>query len=301
MPPKARPSLTHFLCLPLVTPQSLPSLGASLQQLSDDVSHPTSEMQGGDYAGRLPCLPTASVRPPTTLHLTLGVLSLDAARLEAARTHLRALDLWHLLRQAQSGTDGAVPDTESKQLSPPPLVVRLQGMKPLRNASSTTVVFAEPVDASGRLTRFCNQVRQSFVDADLMVPDRELLLHATLLNTIYAPKGPKHQGDRQQGAGARERHDAAQAGEAARTEAGSVEEGPETSGGGRLVEASRPKGKRRFKSRPVTFDARGLCEKWKDALWAEVTLETLAICEMGAKPGEDGMLRYAEVESKEFH
>ena len=311
MPPKARPPLTHFLCLPLATPQSLPALTASLQQLADDVSRPANEPPAADaaagsdqYAGQLPRLPAAAVRPPTTLHLTLGVLSLDAARLDAARAHLRALDVRRLLRQAEPARDGAGPEAEPGEAPlaspPPPLVVRLQGLTALRKPASTTVVFAEPVDASGRLARFCGGVRQSFADAALLLPDRELLLHATLVNTIYAPRGAKHAAAQEPGAGEGERRDMAPAEEAAQTGAGSAEEGPEAGVVSQPGPAPKKKGRRRFKAKPMTFDARGLCEKWGEALWAEIRLETLAICEMGAKASEDGMVRYAEVESREL-
>jgi activating signal cointegrator complex subunit 1 len=55
---------------------------------------------------------------------------------------------------------------------------------------ATSVLYAEPRDASGRLQRFGEAVRAAFVERGLVVEeDRALRLHATVLNTVYAKSG----------------------------------------------------------------------------------------------------------------
>uniref|UniRef100_A0A8H7K6U1 A-kinase anchor protein 7-like phosphoesterase domain-containing protein n=1 Tax=Bionectria ochroleuca TaxID=29856 RepID=A0A8H7K6U1_BIOOC len=52
--------------------------------------------------------------------------------------------------------------------------------------SRTSVVYAPPLDPGGLLRRFCELVRGRFQEAGVMAQEeRPLLLHATVVNTIY--------------------------------------------------------------------------------------------------------------------
>lgn len=84
---------------------------------------------------------------------------------------------------------------------PAPLSVTLKGLRTMQTAAKATVLYAPPVvdskddDGSGGggsvLYKFCDKLRSTFQDAGLMEKeDRPLLLHATILNTIYV-KGKK--------------------------------------------------------------------------------------------------------------
>lgn len=58
----------------------------------------------------------------------------------------------------------------------------------------TSIVYIEPYDPTGRLYPLCLALQDVFRRSELLVPDdRELKLHATLVNTIYT-KGRKSQG-----------------------------------------------------------------------------------------------------------
>ncbi|KAK7424357.1 hypothetical protein QQX98_000625 [Neonectria punicea] len=155
------PAPTHFLCLPLAGAQ----LARSLSLFRDDV---TSAMSFG--------VPQEAVRPLGTLHLTLGVLSLKEDGVARAGELLRSLRLGEMLGDAGAPADG--------------LSMALQGLHAMQTPSKTSVLYAPPVDADGILFRFCEQVRATFRDAGLMADEgRPLLLHATVVNTIYVKGG----------------------------------------------------------------------------------------------------------------
>lgn len=92
-----RPQLTHFLCLPLITPASQPQLQASLSKFKDSVTTTkTRELPDG--------IPEKAVRPLGTLHLTLGVMSLSTPeRVDSAIRLLKELDLSVLLSGLNAG------------------------------------------------------------------------------------------------------------------------------------------------------------------------------------------------------
>ena len=69
----------------------------------------------------------------------------------------------------------------------PPLVLSLKHLQPMHGPSSTSILYAVPDDPTHRLYAFCLALRSVFADAGLLVPDtRALLLHATVVNTVYA-------------------------------------------------------------------------------------------------------------------
>ena len=185
MPPK--PQLTHFLCLPLVTPVSRPLLQASISRFA-------SEVTNSDDAGRTPIHPKA-VRPVGAMHFTIGVMSLSTPeRLEAACSFLKDLNIPTLLKAAgteagEGAKDEAVEDTqrsEENEVRPTPLNLTLSGLHPMQSASKTSSLFISPTDASPALTPFCLNLQAAFRDAGFLLPDtRPLKVHATVVNTIY--------------------------------------------------------------------------------------------------------------------
>lgn len=189
-------------------------------------------------------LPSAALRPVGTLHLTLGMLSLgDGDRLEQALQRLQSLK-------------------KESNLVEKPISMALRGLHAMQPPARATVLYASPVDestgqlavAGGPLLSLCERVRATF--ADLLVPDeRPLLLHATIVNTVYA-------NERQGGGGGRETQSGQQAshrrGRAAR--------------GGRGGRAK------------LTFDARDIIERYDDFMWMErMQVQTVALCRMGAR------------------
>jgi activating signal cointegrator complex subunit 1 len=237
-----KPPLTHFLCLPLVTHASKPQLQRGLEQLRH-------ELQDGNIA------PPKAVRPVGTLHLTLGVMSLDADQLAAATQHLEELDLAQVLRgittrtvaeaAAESGLvsenlNAAAPPNTATFVTPDPsaLNVNLQALIPMHAARSTSILYAEPRDPSHRLMPFAKALRDSFMEHGFLVDDtRPLKLHATVVNTIYAkPRAA----DRRRG------------------------HGPNASSW-------------------MRFDATSLVQQYQDYTWAEVRVDRVQICQMGAQ------------------
>ncbi|KAL2256608.1 hypothetical protein VTK26DRAFT_1416 [Humicola hyalothermophila] len=144
----------------------------------------------------------------------------------------------------------------------PPLIT-LRGLACMQAATPATaaVLYAPPVDELGLLQRFCERVRDAFRDARLMADEgRPLLLHATVVNTVYV-KGDRGKGRGQGGEGG---------GGRGRARAGD-RRGGGRGGGGKRWER-------------LVFDAREVLERYEDQVWMEdVPLESVAICKMGAK------------------
>ncbi|RPB14113.1 hypothetical protein P167DRAFT_604336 [Morchella conica CCBAS932] len=175
MAPPRRPPLTHFLSIPLHTPAALPTLQTTLTTLTTLLS---------------PHLPPAAIRPAVTLHLTLGVMSLPTPeQLQSATSFLSSLDLPAILR-SMTPTPAPPPvaqaPIEEGQPPPPPLKITLRNLTCLGPPQRATVLYTAPHDASGRLPRFAEHIRSLFSAAGLLVPEtRPLLLHATVVNTVY--------------------------------------------------------------------------------------------------------------------
>ncbi len=129
--PQKKPPLTHFLCLPLLTPTSTPQLQASLAHLksvTEALQPAVEDANAGAGAGARtrppqttrPLVPPAAFRPLGTLHLTLGVMSLkEPARLQGALRLLEDLDLEGLLRGVSVGESS--PEDMMAEESPLPL------------------------------------------------------------------------------------------------------------------------------------------------------------------------------------
>ncbi|KAF7542421.1 hypothetical protein G7046_g10168 [Stylonectria norvegica] len=178
MPPKGPP--THFLCIPLAGAQ----LARTLSSFRADV---TSAMS---FA-----VPQEAVRPLGTLHLTLGVMSLKDDGVDRAVELLKSLRPRDVLAQVRAlgatKTANASVASEAQAASElRDLTITLQGLHPMQAASKTSVLYAPPNDSDGILYRFCEQIKKAFQDAGLMEEEnRPLLLHATIINTIYVKSG----------------------------------------------------------------------------------------------------------------
>ncbi|KAG9256680.1 kinase A anchor protein [Emericellopsis atlantica] len=171
MPP--RPMPTHFLCIPLSSPQ----LTRSLASFKTDITAPHSS-----------AVPESAVRPPGTVHLTLGVMTLKDEVLTQAVSTLRGLSLKAVLEEARANpaTEAAVELGSPMPSLDQKLQVTLKGIQPLQPPAQCRVLYAPPIDPSGLLRRFCELVRgrfASFMSAEELA--RPLLLHATVVNTIY--------------------------------------------------------------------------------------------------------------------
>lgn len=90
-------------------------------------------------------------------------------------------------RQRERGAVGRDADVEvEERRSPEPLTLTLRGLRSMHNPSATSVLYAAPVDADGRLGAFCNKLREVFREKGLLADaERGLLLHGTLVNTVY--------------------------------------------------------------------------------------------------------------------
>lgn len=115
----------------------------------------------------------------------------------------------------------------------------------MHDASKASVLYAPPSEPDGILRSFCQKLRKPFMDSGLMIDDgRPLLLHATIINTIYVKPS---------------RVDGGRGGRGGR-------------GGG---------GSRRER---MTIDARDLLDRYRDYVWMEgFPITRVAICKMGAK------------------
>jgi activating signal cointegrator complex subunit 1 len=292
--PKAKkPPLTHFLCLPLVTSTNHPRLSQALSEFRSDVEKVTP-------------VPAQAVRPVSTLHLTLGVMSLSSSQLSDAAKHLQDLDIGRILRGittqmiAEVGIDtptvsegfGSVEnpptltglENPALQADPDVLSIELKGVLPMQRARQTSVLYAEPVDKTGRLLRFGESLRGSFEERGWVVRDeRPLRLHATVLNTIYAKsKGggrSKAGAPRTAGTGATSTETTERDGEA-----GGFEEQDRHGTDGEDGKLEHGKGLASESKSWMRFDASNLIEAYKDFVWAEdVRIDRVQICKMGAQ------------------
>ncbi|KAL2109908.1 hypothetical protein VUR80DRAFT_1876 [Thermomyces stellatus] len=181
-----RPPLTHFLCIPLVTPVSRRELSASLSSFRREV------VSANEKCFRIP---DGAIRPLGTLHLTLGVMSLrEEGKLDEAVALLKGLRMSEILREvrreeaerAKKAAELVGEISVTKEDAEEAMAISLRGLRSMQKASQATTLYAPPVDARGHLHPFCEMLRARFLEAGLMVDDnRPLLLHATIVNTIY--------------------------------------------------------------------------------------------------------------------
>ncbi|TKA32945.1 hypothetical protein B0A50_01171 [Salinomyces thailandicus] len=332
-----KPPLTHFLCLPLVTSESGPKLEASSQRFKDIVAtkEPAADdslQRGGDDDGpepgtSLPVVHPEAIRPVGALHCTLGVMSLDQSRLKEAKELLENLDIASMLRSCQSTEQGnrlnyeasSEENVDERPTDPgtqasasrseriaSPLSVDLKGLVSMHSPTKTSILYSAPIDSTERLYPFCLALQKLFSDKGFLVSDdRQLKLHATIVNTIYA-KGrkrrspPKWKAKQETPEPEQAAPSAAGVGKpvAGTDSPGTVEIKDERPG-----EQDEPQGHGPNANAPLKMDATAILERFKDFVWAEdVVLDRIAICEMGAKKKFDGQGRvvaeeYTEVAS----
>lgn len=253
-----KPVLTHFLCLPLVTSASRPQWQASLQKLDSDVAS-TPSLQN---------LRFGACRPLGTLHLTFGLLSLETEERKRAACDLlqspgvlsvayRKIDSSQPADPTQTkSSEASVTEQQTLDLDPEasPFSTTLSGLHSMGSPSSTTVLYSLPEDPAARLHNLCTAIREVFKSANLLVhEDRPLLLHVTIINTIY--NRPQSHVDQK---------------------------------GESELDGSNQKSNRR----PKRIDATELIEKYARVEWAkDFRVEKVSICKMGAqKIVKDGMV-----------
>ncbi|KAK3493296.1 AKAP7 2'5' RNA ligase-like domain-containing protein [Neurospora crassa] len=165
----------------------------------------------------------------------------------------------------EAGMGTAVRDVQPRSLSEMEMKeeehpkITLRGLHSMQSPSKAAVLYAPPVDPLGHLQRFCEEVKAEFVQRGLMMEEggRPLLLHATVVNTIYV-KGR----DQQQAAGNR---------------------GGKKGGHGHHGHHGHRRGGGNKRER-LTIDAREILERYEEYTWMEgVKVEKVAICKMGAK------------------
>ncbi|KAG5999751.1 hypothetical protein E4U21_006340 [Claviceps maximensis] len=254
MPPKASP--THFLSLQLTSAH----LARSLIAFHADVTRPDS------FA-----IPHDAIRPPGTMHLTLGVMNLNKqdSLCQEATSLLRRLQPRHILsdlrnnkRKGSSSPSSSLATSGLQDGSSTGgdggLRISLRGLHSMHGTcpSRTSVLYASPADVEGILYPFCEELRRPFREAGFIVDERPLVLHATVVNTIYV-----------------------------RGQDGSRE---------------RERGTRRSRGRRerLMLDARALMERYGGCDWVEdMPVTKVALCRMGARKVDGGDEVY-EVESE---
>ncbi|CAD6442519.1 ed94cd7d-ad7a-480c-a19f-f03853aa1944-CDS [Sclerotinia trifoliorum] len=348
MPPK-RPPIprpTHFLCIPVTTPSSRAQLQSSLSIFKADVSASStlpSSPPSKSTPPTHPQIPSSAIRPPSTLHLTLHILNLSTpSKLSTAIKILHSLfdeDDEHQSQnqsQNQNHSSNTNPAPQSKKsprslrtlLPLPPLT--LHSLKSMHGPHSTSILYTSPLDPEKHLQTFCEAVRERFIDAGFVVPgterggkerekERDLLLHATIVNTIYIPRGYEHEHEHAGPAPGRERKNAR--GIEIEVEGGSYS-GTQTGNESKIKNTkektqkshtlpkppNRPpqppkplKPNKPTKPKPrLKFNAREILSRYANFTWMrDMRIEKVAICRMGAKKkgDEDGDEEY-EVEAE---
>jgi activating signal cointegrator complex subunit 1 len=190
------PQLTHFLCIPLATATSRLQLSQTLASFRDDVTRP-KELGGFG-------LPADAVRPVGTLHLTLGMMSFpNDEGLDKAVELLRSLRPREVLSTVKKlvmpgeTKEAVAPDADAGRQQQPQtqqqVLITLKGLHPMQKAEKATVLYAPPSDPYGILQSFGEKIKAEFKEAGLLAPgDLPLLLHATIVNTIYVKGRGKH-------------------------------------------------------------------------------------------------------------
>ena len=215
-------------------------------------------------------------------------MSLNDSQLSEAVEYLKGNEVEDLIARMISGTSASegsidvanvkqtVPSTTTKKAENPtaPLVVNMKGLVSMHAAHQTSILYCAPDDETERFYPFCKALQQLFKDKGYLVEDdRDLKLHATIVNTIYA----------------KSRKPTARRGGMSSSSAPQTQRVDRADGHGPNANA------------PLKIDATTILEKYKDFVWADdVLLDRVAICEMGAKKvfdsaGEEIDAAYTEV------
>ncbi|KAJ5959268.1 uncharacterized protein N7479_006418 [Penicillium vulpinum] len=287
-------------------------------------------------------LPSTAFRPLGTLHLTLGVMSLSTKeRFDQAIAFFQSLDLADIMNEVERVTAHTQQKVALRQSSP--LTFSLESLHALPQGRSATILHASPVDPTGRLLPFCVKLRDKFIEAGFIQsePDRRpagkhnapirfvqdmpqasepatvsndvsltqpkqrpLLLHATLVNTIYV-RGRQGQSKDDKGNNPPKRltfdarnlisqyrnyysdHNQTIAHRAPTPAGSSVEtkNGTRRAKSAPISEGNVISSKDKSHSAPSLPPSRGY-----PFIWAkEIPLDTICICEMGAKKLRPGV------------
>lgn len=166
--------LTHFLCIPITTPQSRPQLQKTLHQFSKDPC--TSRIPSGAY------------RPLQTLHIPIRTLSLQTQdRIEAACHHLRSLDIDGLLRRTSETTPGTSLTITLSGVYSKPLLAQ-EGLYPDRGSLDWRLK-TSCADSTSRLRPFLDEIRRCFDVSGFQIPGarpRNPDYLVILLSTMHA-------------------------------------------------------------------------------------------------------------------
>jgi activating signal cointegrator complex subunit 1 len=293
--PKKAP-LTHFLCVPLVNSISKPQLEASIRKFKEHVCSTTpvktaQEVESTEESNAS-TLNADAVRPVGSLHLTLGVMSLDEGKLAQASTLLQSLDLEKLLRQATlpqasqintTDTPNSAPSTPlatdrvgttASTLSDLTLTLSLEGLEPMQSPTKTSILYIRPHDPTNRLEPLCQALRKTFTEAGLLVPDtRPLKLHATIINTIYIKGRKKNKKPKAQPTEVRATEpDQPPPTDTSENKEDGLQANTPNSGHGPSAKSS------------LYLDATSLLSTYRSYIWAsDIPISKIAICEMGVK------------------
>ncbi|KAK4455028.1 AKAP7 2'5' RNA ligase-like domain-containing protein [Podospora aff. communis PSN243] len=221
-----RPSPTHFLCIPLVTSSSRPQLSRSISAFRSDVCGP---LGFGIPEGAVRPLGTLHL----TLGVfsfsgkgrgegrqgeggerkgeeSKGEEGRDESKgeggqekgLEAAVQVLKGLRLKEILAGVKMpvmpGTTAAEGQGKGLDGEGEKLKVTFRGLRSMQtDKEKATVLYAPPEDPLGRLQGFCEGVKKVFVEEGVMAEEgRPLLLHATVVNTVYVKGKGGRRGER---------------------------------------------------------------------------------------------------------
>ncbi|CZT22876.1 uncharacterized protein RCC_08582 [Ramularia collo-cygni] len=201
-----KPTLSHFLCLPLVTEISRPQLDRSLGQFKAEVcADGPGDLTTRDESGTSAAaqsLSAKAIRPLGTLHLTLGVMTLNQDQLAKAVELLRSLDVATLLQPSSVDSKSESESGQSQNTTAHALTIDLKGLESMHDPESTSILYVAPSDRTERLYAFCLALQRHFEEF-IVSDDRPLKLHATIVNTIYAKS--KNSASRSQGHGPKAR------------------------------------------------------------------------------------------------
>ncbi|KAI4727179.1 hypothetical protein E4T49_05063 [Aureobasidium sp. EXF-10728] len=235
-------------------------------------------------------IPEKAVRPLGSLHLTLGVMSLDDQKLAQATALLQFLDLNKLLHEATTTKSRSITDPDTQKpdhapqtssdadenlipdLSTDPLTISLESLEPMQSPSKTSILYIRPQDPTNRLQTLCQALRTTFTDAGLLVPDtRPLKLHATLVNTIYV-KGRKKSKKPKSETSPTPKNTETNVTESENHPSDALQANQASSGHGPSAKSS------------LYIDATSLLSAYKSHVWASgIPIPKIAICEMGVK------------------
>ncbi|KAF8516463.1 hypothetical protein BU17DRAFT_92813 [Hysterangium stoloniferum] len=200
-PPK-KPRLTHFISLPIGHHAALHETWNRISTTLLGTSPP------------IPGLDESIIIRPGSLHITLGVLSLNSNTMIENSGAEKKRDEGALMGDAIDNTTTLKPADESPIshtvkdalnllhslripimtiLNGEELMIPLESMdvmrsKPNQSPEQSHVLWAGPdltSEAGKRLATVCNLIHSTFKGARMLQDDRPLKLHCTLINTVY--------------------------------------------------------------------------------------------------------------------